>query len=202
MTIERWFIARNKEKVGPFSAGDLKQLARDGLLQPDEHVWLEGASKWVAAGGVPGLFPRAGEKTFWVAVKGRTRGPFVAAQIRAGLNSHQFALETKACADDARVWMPLSQLPEFQDFKFDTLPLTPSHAQLLVSTLEFEEASLHLAGKNGDATARLLSTLMDLKRKYASNPVLVESLEATIAVLRARRETREKPIPEPPRPSK
>jgi GYF domain 2 len=201
MATERWFIARNKQKVGPFSAGDLKQLVRHGVLQPDEHVWLEGAGKWVEASSVPGLFRQAGEKSYWVALAGQTRGPFVAAQIRAGLNSHQFSLETQACADDVRQWMPLGQLPEFRDFKFETQPLTPSRAQLLVSALEFEEAALHLAGKSGDATAKLISTLLDMKRSCAANPGLVECLEATIAVLRARRDERETLLPEAPKPS-
>src|SRR4051794_11862377 len=113
MAAERWFIARNKTKVGPFSAGDLKQLARHGVLQNSEHVWLEGAGKWVEAGSLPGLFPKADEKKYWVAVAGQTRGPFIAAQIRAGLNAHQFTLENQACAVDARQWMKLGQFEEF-----------------------------------------------------------------------------------------
>src|SRR5262245_33246082 len=86
MAAERWFIARNKTKLGPFSAGDLKQLARHGVLRPEEHVWMEGAGKWMESGTLPGLFPRAGEKKYWLALAGQSRGPFVADQIQAGLN--------------------------------------------------------------------------------------------------------------------
>jgi hypothetical protein len=201
MASERWFIARNKEKVGPFSASDLKQLARHGVLRTDEHVWLQGAGKWIEAGSLPGLFPQAGEKKYWVSLAGQARGPFVAAQVRAGLNAHQFGLETQACADDVRQWMPLGRLPEFSDFKFETVALTPSRAQVMVSALEFDEAAIHLAGKSGDATAKLISTLLDMKRNCANNPGLVESLEATVAILRARREENEHLIPPAPRPA-
>lgn len=201
MAAERWFIARDKIKVGPFSAGDLKQLARVGVLRTDEHVWLEGAGKWVEAGSLPGLFPNAEEARYWVVVGGQTRGPFVAAQIRAGLNAHQFTLETQACAVDNRQWVKLGQLDEFRDFRWETLPLTPSRAQLMVSALEFDEAALHLAGKSGDATAKLISTLLDIKRNCASNPALAQSLEATVAALRARRGELENIIPVPPRPT-
>lgn len=184
----RWFIARNKEKVGPFSAHDLKQLARHGILLASEHIWLEGASKWVRANSVPGLFPPAGEKKFWLMVADQTRGPFVADQVRAGLNSQQFTLQTKARADDSRQWLPLGQLPEFRDFKLDAVPPTPSQARLFIGSLEFEEAALHLAGRNGDDLAKLISSLMDMKRNYANNPALIDSLEATIVTLRAKRE--------------
>jgi hypothetical protein len=188
MAAARWFIARDKVKVGPFSAADLKQLASFGLVQPGDHVWLDGATKWVLASSVPGLFPGAAVKKFWLVHAGQTHGPFVPDQIRAGLNAHQFTLTTQACADSDRQWMPLGHHAEFRDFKLETVALSPSYARLLVGSLEFDEATLHLAGKSGDALAKLISTLMDIKRTYAANAALVENVDATIAVLRAKRE--------------
>jgi hypothetical protein len=182
----RWFIARNKEKVGPFSASDLQQLASHGLLKPTEHVLVAGATKWVPASSVPGLFRMAADKKYWLQLAGQTRGPFVSDQVRAGLNSHQITLETLACADEDQKWMPVRRLPEFRDFKFDTSPLSPSRAHFLTGSMEFEEAALHLAGKSGDHVARLMSTLMDLKRDYADNHALVDHLDETIAVLRSK----------------
>ena len=184
----RWFIARNKEKVGPFSARDLKYLAQFGLLQPDEHVWVDGAVKWVEARNVPGLFQPLSGKKFWVQAAGQTQGPFVADQVIAGLNAHQFTLETPACTDEDRQWMPLGQIAAFRSFKFETVPMSPSRARLFVGSLELEEAAMHLAGKAGDELAKLIATLMELKRNYANNPALVENLETTIAALRAKRE--------------
>jgi hypothetical protein len=169
------------------------------MLKPGDDVWLEVASKWMAASSVPGLFPPAGEKKFWLAFGGQTHGPFVADQIRAGLNTHQFRLDTAACDDKARAWMPLHRHAEFKDFKLDEDPLTPSRAQLLTRSLEFEEAALHLAGKGGDVQARLISSLLDMKRNYAHNTALVENIDYTIAVLRAKREEDRLAIPEAPR---
>jgi hypothetical protein len=186
MAALRWYIARNKEKVGPFSAGNLRQLAGYGLLKPGEYLWAEGAAKWVEAASVPGLFPAAGQKKYWLAVAGQTRGPYFPDQIRAGLTTRQFNFDTKVCADGTSQWLPLGQIDEFKGYV--PAPVSPSRAQLLTGSLEMEEAELHLAGKSGDALAKLISTLMDLKRNYAHNPNLVNSLESTIQTLQARRE--------------
>jgi hypothetical protein len=190
----RWYIARNKEKVGPFSAGDLRQLAGYGLLKPGEFLWTEGAAKWVEAVSVPGLFPGAGQKKYWLALAGKTRGPYFPDQIQAGLTTRQFNFETRARVDGASQWLPLGQIDEFKGFV--PPPVSPSRAQLLTGSLELEEAEIHLAGKTGDPLARLISTLMDLKRNYAHNPSLVESLDATINALQTRREeTASAPVP-------
>lgn len=186
MAALRWYIARNKEKVGPFSAGNLRQLAGYGLLKPGEYLWAEGAAKWVEAASVPGLFPAAGQKKYWLTLAGQTRGPYFPDQIRAGLTTRQFNFETQACVDGSNQWLPLGQIDEFKGYV--PTPVSPSRAQLLTGSLEMEEAELHLAGKSGDALAKLISTLMDLKRNYAHNPILVESLEATIQALQARRD--------------
>ena len=182
----RWFIARNKEKVGPFSAGNLRQLAGYGLLKPGEYLWAEGAAKWVEAASVPGLFPAAGQKKYWLALAGQTRGPYFPDQIRAGLTTRQFNFDTQVCSEGSNQWVSLGQIDEFKNYVL--APVSPSRAQLLTGSLEMEEAELHLAGKSGDALAKLISVLMDLKRNYTHNPVLVESLEATIQALQARRD--------------
>jgi uncharacterized protein DUF4339 len=186
MAALRWYIARNKEKVGPFSAGDLRQLASYGLLKPGEYLWAEGAAKWVEAASVPGLFPAAGQKKYWLALAGQKRGPYFPDQIRAGLTTRQFTFDTMACAEGESKWSSLGDFQEFQGFV--PAPVSPSRAQLLTGSLEMEEAEIHLAGKAGDSLAKLISTLMDLKRNYSHNPQLVESLETSIASLQARRD--------------
>jgi hypothetical protein len=50
-----------------------------------------------------------------------------------------------------------------------------------------EEAELHLAGKQGDLFARLISTLLDLKKTHADNVSLVATLDRSIEVLRTKR---------------
>src|SRR5262249_38787357 len=51
-----WYLARNKQKVGPFSWTQLQQMAASGMLQPADMLWPEGAAKWAAASSIPGLF--------------------------------------------------------------------------------------------------------------------------------------------------
>ena len=186
MAIARWFIARNKEKVGPFSPMDLKQLAGFGLLKPEEFLLMEGASKWVEANSVPWLFPAAGQKKFSLNLLGQTRGPYLVEQIRAALSTREITLDTLARAEESQPWTPLRQFDEFREFV--ATPLSPSRAQLYTGTLEIEEATLHLAGKSGDMLARLISTLLDMQRSYAKNPALAENIETTIRALRAKRE--------------
>ena len=58
MTAE-WHYARGKEKVGPVTAAQLKQLVRSGELTRNDMVWKEGMAKWTPAGQVKGLFDDA-----------------------------------------------------------------------------------------------------------------------------------------------
>jgi serine/threonine protein kinase len=52
----QWFIARNKQKLGPFSWAELQACAADGELAAADMVLHQGASKWIQACEVPGLF--------------------------------------------------------------------------------------------------------------------------------------------------
>jgi hypothetical protein len=185
MTAVHWYIARDNNKVGPFTSADLKQLATFGLLKANEMIWTEGLSKWIEASSFPALFPAAGEKRYWLAMSGQTYGPFSADQIQAALANRQITLETQVCLEDAKEWAPLARVPEFQGFT--PANVSPSQAKLLTDRLNPEEAELYLAGKSGDAIARLITTLLDLKKAYAANATLAESLEKSIEVLRARR---------------
>ncbi len=186
MTKVRWYLARDQQKVGPFSGGDLKQLAVHGLLKATEYVWAEGASKWVQANSLAGLFAKTGQKKFWLTVEGQVRGPYVVEQIQAGLNAGKCTLQTPARPEEGGAWTPLGSIAEFRDFT--PVPTSPSQAKVLAGTLDIGEATLHLAGKSGDPLAKLISTLMDLKRSYADSPALVETLEKSIQVLQAKRE--------------
>jgi hypothetical protein len=185
MAAPRWFIARNKERVGPFAIGDLQEMARHGLLRPAEFVWMEGAAKWVEAAKLPGLFPAPGQTRYWVALAGQARGPLLIDQVRAALATRQIDLQTLACVEGTKNWQPLSQVTEFRGYVPSTV--SPSRAQLLTGTLDLEEATLHLAGKGGDALAKLICTLMDLKRNYAHNAALVQDLDVSIQLLQEKR---------------
>lgn len=53
----RWYYARDKQKLGPFSLVQLRQLVANGLLRRGDMVLMEGAQKWVTARSIDGLFP-------------------------------------------------------------------------------------------------------------------------------------------------
>lgn len=55
---DQWYVARNKQRIGPFSSAQLRQMASSGQLMPTEMVLQRGETKWCAAGALQGLFPR------------------------------------------------------------------------------------------------------------------------------------------------
>src|SRR6516165_10808970 len=48
----RWYLARDKKKVGPFSSAQLKAMAESGDLRHEDMIWREGRQKWTNAGAV------------------------------------------------------------------------------------------------------------------------------------------------------
>ena len=55
----RWYLARNKQRLGPYTSAQLKQFADAGQVQPDDMILREGRPKWVSAGSIKGLFTAA-----------------------------------------------------------------------------------------------------------------------------------------------
>jgi hypothetical protein len=53
-----WYYARDGRQAGPYSAGQLQQLARTGQLQPSDLVWQQGMPGWAQARSIPNLFPQ------------------------------------------------------------------------------------------------------------------------------------------------
>jgi hypothetical protein len=54
-----WYVARNKQKVGPFVWSQLLRMVSAGMIQPEDMLLQEAGEKWSAAAAVPGLFPTA-----------------------------------------------------------------------------------------------------------------------------------------------
>jgi uncharacterized protein (TIGR03066 family) len=52
-----WYVARDKQKAGPYSSAQLKGMAAAGQLRPDDMLLREGQMQWVMAGTARGLFP-------------------------------------------------------------------------------------------------------------------------------------------------
>ena len=51
-----WYYTKNKEREGPVTPAQLKQLASKGWITPDDLVWKEGMPNWLPARKVRGLF--------------------------------------------------------------------------------------------------------------------------------------------------
>ena len=57
--MSHWYYTRDsKTSRGPVTSAELKSLAMSGQVVPTDLVWKQGASKWVAARKVKGLFPK------------------------------------------------------------------------------------------------------------------------------------------------
>jgi hypothetical protein len=56
MSAVRWYYAKDGQALGPFDLARLREMVSDGALGPADLVCAEGASEWVAARTVSGLF--------------------------------------------------------------------------------------------------------------------------------------------------
>src|SRR5437763_12943351 len=54
-----WYYTTNQQQMGPVSWDELRQLARSGLLKPNDMVWSDGMAEWVKASRQNGLFAEA-----------------------------------------------------------------------------------------------------------------------------------------------
>ena len=43
--VDRWYYSHDENKLGPFSAGQLKKLAAAGQILRSDTVWMEGVEK-------------------------------------------------------------------------------------------------------------------------------------------------------------
>ena len=57
-----WYYAYGKERKGPFSEGQFKQLAASGELTASTMVWKKGMASWTPASQIDGLFSPAGDE--------------------------------------------------------------------------------------------------------------------------------------------
>ncbi len=57
MATDAWYYAHNRQRIGPVSFAQMRELAASGRLQPTDMVLREGTRQWVPAGAVEGLLP-------------------------------------------------------------------------------------------------------------------------------------------------
>ena len=53
----RWYLAKNKKRLGPFASKQLRQMAKAGMVEPDDLVLEDGDKEWQPASTLFGLFP-------------------------------------------------------------------------------------------------------------------------------------------------
>jgi len=93
-----WYYAKNKQKVGPVTFEQLKELVRSGELARTNMVLRQGTPKWIEASQVDGLFesnplqavppplPPPVPVAEWYFLKsGQQHGPVTADQLRASI---------------------------------------------------------------------------------------------------------------------
>ena len=56
---QEWYFARDKKKIGPATAAQMKTLVAAGKLTPTDIVLQAGAQKWTTLGDVKEFFPRS-----------------------------------------------------------------------------------------------------------------------------------------------
>src|SRR4051794_33906008 len=78
-----WYYARGGTHQGPVTPAQLKQMAQSGDLKPDDLVFQEGGTQWVAASTVKGLFDKPGTGTAPAPRTGSVRAAEPAARQQA-----------------------------------------------------------------------------------------------------------------------
>ena len=63
--MSRWYYTPdNRQRLGPVTLEQLKQLALSGALRPGHMIMPEGGEKWIPVETVTGVFP---EPPWWTA---------------------------------------------------------------------------------------------------------------------------------------
>jgi hypothetical protein len=55
--VDKWFLAKDKKKVGPFTADDLRQMVSRKSIEPTDMLLQDGATHWALASTLAWLFP-------------------------------------------------------------------------------------------------------------------------------------------------
>jgi hypothetical protein len=58
---DQWYYVHGKERKGPFSEGQFKELAASGELTASTMVWKKSLASWTPASEIEGLFAPAGD---------------------------------------------------------------------------------------------------------------------------------------------
>jgi hypothetical protein len=198
-----WYLGKDGQKIGPFTAHQIQQLASLGMLKSEDHLLAEGATKWVAAASLPWIgFNRDGERYF-LSLFGSTYGPYTAQQIRGAMLSGRIAPTTSACPQSTNQWRPLREMSEFCHSVPTTVKESEAPSSVDRATMSRSEAELYLAGKQGDSIAKLVFVLQQMRKRYAENPsmqqIINKNIDDLLAIRESGKQLLESSKPAPPR---
>src|SRR6266545_696011 len=55
MTTSLWYVHRDGEEYGPYTAAQLKEHATHGHIAPSDFIWADGFEEWLPASSIKGL---------------------------------------------------------------------------------------------------------------------------------------------------
>lgn len=92
----QWYVNRNGKHEGPLTGAQLKQLADNKQLQPDDLVWKEGLADWIPARQIKGLFPTSSDAVVQAASASSAQPYTVVADTAASQASESFPFQPVA----------------------------------------------------------------------------------------------------------
>lgn len=145
-----WYYAKNKQKVGPVTFEQLKELVRSVQLARTDMVWQQGMAKWTEASQVEGLFESSPPKTVpppippappplpvaeWHFIKdGKQRGPVTVEQLRASIAPGDLVWRAGLTQ-----WVAASTIPGLFPGGSSNLQIPPPPASVQKPSLRIEE---------------------------------------------------------------
>jgi len=112
MAGSRYWYARDGKQFGPCTSKQLRALARQGTLRPQDHVMREGDTKWTQAAKVRGLFTAPREKAvlsgpvFFYLHQGKQCGPVSLKQLQASAAAGKLQPEDLIWQEGTPAWAP------------------------------------------------------------------------------------------------
>ena len=136
---ETWYLKLQSTELGPLTSKEIKKLADDGRLKPDDLVRRADSRNWLRASGIRGLTDcsisnasayaapvienKAGPthkppdlpspRPWWVFDGNKPSGPYEQPQLLTWLSTGQLTGASFVCPVGDRTWRPISQCREF-----------------------------------------------------------------------------------------
>jgi hypothetical protein len=125
---DQWYYAKDsKQRLGPFTTEQLRQLASAGALQPTDMVLKEGAQRWVQASSVGELaFPTSAASVpppppplsrWYYARDGKVVGPVAMEEVRRLLASGALQPADYILKEGTQTWVTVNSVPEVTSTK-------------------------------------------------------------------------------------